>query len=82
LLSRNLYQCLIAEDNTQATNWTWRGWANAYLKSLPLCHNIFDMRRYSAGYQKWNINIKPAVNILFTMLSLLKNMGVNNQCLI
>lgn len=54
----------IAEDNTHTTHWAWERWAGAYKESVPLWANAFDVGRYSAGYQKRNLNTHPAKELV------------------
>lgn len=42
-----------------ATQRTWRGRAGAYIEPSPPCANVYDMERYSAGYQKWKNKYNP-----------------------
>jgi hypothetical protein len=42
----------------------WRGISDADIEPLPLHSIAFDKDRYSAGYQKKNVNTNPGTKLL------------------
>lgn len=69
-LSSNLQQCPLL----RTTLWIWRSWAGSYMEPSSFISSIFGPGRYSAGYQKRNINTNPITKTLTYNPSCLKDM--------